>query len=98
MLLSVIMSTVLSLVPCALAQPAGHLDRFRNVLEQDGFDVQPGRSKSLDMWEQYCGGVTSSAKYNNKGAPYLTAVVPHLPEEFRTLFNSVPMRPSCSLA
>jgi hypothetical protein len=31
------------------------------------------------MWQQYCDEVTDSAKYNNKGAPYLTAVVPHLP-------------------
>lgn len=82
-LLFVIMSTVLPLLPCAFAQQAGQdpraLARFQNVLAQDGFDVRQGRSMSLDMWQQYCNGVTTSAKYNNKGAPYLTAVVPHLP-------------------
>ncbi|RII28598.1 MAG: hypothetical protein CXR31_01585 [Geobacter sp.] len=81
-LLSVIMAALLSLVPCAFAQQAGQdpraLDRFKNALEQDGFIVQPGQSKSLDMWQQYCSGKVFSAKYNNKGAPYLTAVVPHL--------------------
>ncbi|MDD2582817.1 MAG: hypothetical protein PHR66_12575 [Desulfuromonadaceae bacterium] len=81
-LLSVIMAAVLSLVPCAFAQQAGQdpraLDRFKNALEQEGFNVKSGQSKSLDMWQQYCSGVTSSAKYNNKGAPYLTAEVPHL--------------------
>lgn len=83
LLLLTISFTVLSLLPCAFAQQSGHDSRalasFRNALDQDGFDVRTGQSMSLDMWQQYCNGVTSSAKYNNKGAPYLTAAVPHLP-------------------
>lgn len=82
-MLSAIISILLHLIPCAFAQQAGQdpgdLARFQNALTQDGFDVRQGRSMSLDMWQQYCNGVTTSAKYNNKGAPYLTAVVPHLP-------------------
>ena len=45
-LLSVIMTTVLLLVPSAFAQRAGQnpdpLVRFQNALDQDGFDVTPG--------------------------------------------------------
>lgn len=82
-MLSVIISIPLLLIPCAFAeqggQDSGDPATFRNALVKDGFDVLQGRSMSLDMWQQYCNGVTTSAKYNNKGAPYLTAVVPHLP-------------------
>jgi len=96
-LLSVIMSTVLLLVPCAFAQRAGQgpraLARFQTLLKQDGFDVQQGRSMSLDMWQEYCDGVTSSAKYNNKGAPYLTAVVPHLSGDTTQVAYTFQLRP-----
>jgi hypothetical protein len=61
----------------------GSLTKFQAALAQEGFDAEPshliGHSMSLDMWQQYCSGVTTSASYNNKGAPYLTAAVPHLP-------------------
>ncbi|MRR53426.1 MAG: hypothetical protein EG822_02800 [Deltaproteobacteria bacterium] len=81
--LSVIISILLFPIPCVFAQQAkqdlGDQAAFRNALAQDGFTVQQGHSMSLDMWEQYCSGVTSNASYNNKGAPYLAAVVPHLP-------------------
>ena len=81
-MLSAIISILLLLIPCAFAQQAGQglgdQTKFQNALAQDGFNVQQGSSMSLDMWQQYCDGVTSSAKYNNKGAPYVTAVVPHL--------------------
>jgi len=82
-MLSAIISILLLLIPCAFAQQAGQglgdQTKFQNALAQDGFNVRQGQSMSLDMWQQYCDGVTSSAKYNNKGAPYVTAVVPHLP-------------------
>lgn len=95
-LLSVII-TVCLLVPCAFAQRGGHgpdtLVRFKSVLAKDGFNVQPGQSKSLDMWQQYCDGVTFSAKYNNKGAPYLTAVVPHLPGDTTQIPYTFQLRP-----
>lgn len=95
-LLTVIMSTLLSLVPAAFAQQAQDprgLAMFQKLLAQDGFDVQQGRSMSLDMWQQYCSGVTSSAKYNNKGAPYLTAVVPHLAGDTAQVPYAFQLRP-----
>jgi hypothetical protein len=96
-LLSIIMSTLLSLVPCAFAQQAGQdhrgQARFRDALAQDGFNVQQGSSMSLDMWQQYCDGVTSSAKYNNKGAPYLTAVVPRLSGDASQIPYTFQLRP-----
>lgn len=95
--LSIIITTVLSLAPLAFAQQAGKdpraMARFQNALKQDGFDVQQGQSKSLDMWQQYCSGVTSSAKYNNKGAPYLTAVVPHLAGDITQIPYTFQLRP-----
>lgn len=95
-LLSVIMSMLL-MVPCAFAQQAGQdpraMDRFENTLKQDGFSVQRGQSMSLDMWQQYCDGVTASAKYNNKGAPYLTAVVPHLTDDITKIPYTFQLRP-----
>jgi hypothetical protein len=81
-MLSAIISILLLLIPCAFAQQAGQdlgdQAKFRNALAQDGFNVQQGQSMSLDMWQEYCSGETSSASYNNQGAPYLAAVVPHL--------------------
>jgi len=97
LLLLAISYAVLSLLPCASAQQTGHdpraLANFRNALDQDGFDVRPGQSMSLDMWQQYCNGVTSSAKYNNKGAPYLTAVVPHLSGDTTVIPYAFQLRP-----
>jgi len=94
--LSVIIAAWL-LVPCAFAQRGGDgpdaLARFKSLLAKDGFNVQPGHSKSLDMWQQYCDGVTSSAKYNNKGAPYLTAVVPHLTGDTTQIPYTFQLRP-----
>jgi len=95
--LPVIMSILLSLVPWAFAQRGGHgpdaLVTFKSVLSQDGFNVRQGQSKSLDMWQQYCDGVTASAKYNNKGAPYLTSVVPHLPGDITQIPYTFQLRP-----
>lgn len=97
MLITVMLSILLSLVPCAFAQQPGQDNRalasFRTTLDQDGFLVQQGRSMSLDMWQQYCNGVTTSAKYNNKGAPYLTAVLPHLPGDTTVIPYAFQLRP-----
>ncbi len=91
------MSTVLLLAPCAFAKQAGQAPdppaKLKIALEQDGFEFQQGSSKSLDMWQQYCSGVTSSAKYNNKGAPYLTAVVPHLSGDTTVIPYAFQLRP-----
>jgi hypothetical protein len=97
-LLSVTLSvTVLLLGPCAFAKQAEKAPdpvvKLKTVLEQDGFEFQKGSSKSLDMWQQYCDYVTSSAKYNNKGAPYLTAVVPHLSGDPTVVPYSFQLRP-----
>lgn len=80
-LLFVVASVVLYQVPYAFAGQTGQPNRFRHLLEQGGFVVRQGQSSSLDMWQQYCDEVTDTARYNNKGAPYLTAVVPHLPDD-----------------
>jgi hypothetical protein len=84
----------LGLASLALSQQnIGSLTNFQTALAQDGFNVQPGYSMSLDMWQQYCNYWTDSAFYNNKGAPYLTAAVPHLSGETSLLRYVFQLRP-----
>jgi hypothetical protein len=96
-MLSAIISILLLLIPCAFAQQAGQglgdQTKFQNALTQDGFDVQRGQSMSLDMWQQYCDGVTATAKYNNKGAPYISAKVPHLSGDITQIPYTFQLRP-----
>ena len=58
-LLSVIMSSLLMLAPCALAQRAGQdadslENKFKNALERDGFVVTPGVASVANLPERWC--------------------------------------------
>ncbi len=57
-----------------------NLDRFRNALETDGFDVGIGLADTMDWAREYCDGNLDDAGYVNK-APYLRVLVPE-PEQF----------------
>ena len=51
------------------------LDRFRDALERDGFDVGVGLADTMDWAQEYCLGHRDDAGYVNK-APYLRVLVP----------------------
>jgi hypothetical protein len=80
-LLTVVMSTVLLLVPGAFARGArqdlGDLDRFRQALERDGFDVTPGSVTVLNWAKDWCENKpeVEHAWYTNN-EPYLVLQVP----------------------
>ncbi len=79
-LLSVIMSTMLLLVPCAFSKQEGpdhRLARFQNALDHDGFDVTPGTVEVWNMAADWCDakpGVEHAWYTNN--APYLRLMAP----------------------
>jgi hypothetical protein len=83
-LLSVIISTVLLLVPCAFAQRAGQdpdsLARFQKALERDGFDVAPGAAGFANLPEEWCAGTVDNALYANN-EPYVQVLVPKSAQE-----------------
>lgn len=80
-LVSVIMSTVLLLVPCAFAQGAGKDCRrdplcvFQTKLNQEGFVVTPGAVAVLNPLADWCEYKTSDAMCVNS-EPYLSLKVP----------------------
>jgi hypothetical protein len=81
-LLSVIVSAVLLLVPCAFAQPMSQyplnskaLSRFQNALKQEGFDVSYGRAEAWNPTADWCDYKIDSAQgVNNE--PYLQVLIP----------------------
>ena len=81
MLISVIMSTVLLLLPCAFAQGAGKdcgrdpLCVFQTKLNQEGFVVTPGAVAVLNPLADWCEDKTSDAMCVNS-EPYLSLKVP----------------------
>jgi hypothetical protein len=91
--LSVIISTVLLLAPCAFAQQAGQdpnsLVRFKNALNQEGFDVNPGLAGSVNLPEQWCAGTIDNALYANN-EPYLQVQVPNSAGQLSTEFRLRP--------
>lgn len=95
-LLSLIMSTLLSLVPCAFAQHAGQdanaLARFQNALKQDGFDVIPGAAGVINMPEEWCAGKVDNALYANN-EPYLQVLVPKSAQAPGQLGSDIQLRP-----
>ncbi|HSB13236.1 MAG TPA: hypothetical protein VLE22_02185, partial [Bryobacteraceae bacterium] len=78
-LVSVIVSTVLLLVPCAFAQGAkpdrDALVKFQNALKQDGFDVTPGAAEVWDPLGSWCADDLPNARLVNSG-PNLVLTVP----------------------
>jgi hypothetical protein len=85
MLLVVVISMVLVLcgrTPVASSKnlvhdPQDHrnLERFKNALERDGFDVGIGLADTMDWAQEYCDGNRDDAGYVNR-APYLRVLVP----------------------
>jgi hypothetical protein len=98
-LLSVIMSTVLLLVPCAFSKQAGPDDlralvRFQNALKQDGFDVTPGAAVAWNLAADWCAnkpGVESALYLNNE--PYLQVLVPESAQELGQLKSDFRLGP-----
>lgn len=99
-LLSVVMATILLLVPCAFAQQAGQdpkaLVKFQNALKQDGFDVNPGAAAALNLVGAWCAGTPvpgfDHAVYSNN-QPYLQLLVPKSaqePDELISVFQLGP--------
>lgn len=83
--LSVIISTLLLLTPCAFAQGAGQdpdalVKKFQNAIERDGFDVTPGAATAVNLVEEWCAGTVSNALYANN-EPYLQVMVPRSAKE-----------------
>jgi hypothetical protein len=78
-LLSVIMSMVLPLVPCAFAQGAkpdrDALTAFQKRLDQEGFVVTPGVAEVWNPLEEFCAGHLSDARLVNTG-PNLVLKIP----------------------
>jgi hypothetical protein len=96
--LSVIISTVLLLTPCAFAQgPKQDRDALRALqtrLNQEGFDVTPGAAKVWDPLGNWCAGNIQDARMVNSG-PYLILTVPKevpKPEEKPNLVQSFKIR------
>jgi hypothetical protein len=88
----------LVLVPCAFGQRAGQgpdaLIRFRNALEQDGFDVIPGAAVPVNLAAQWCTnkpGVTSAIYSNNE--PYVGLLVPKAAEDPSPVPGDFQLRP-----
>lgn len=91
--LSIAMTTVLLLVPCAFAQQAGQdpdaLVKFQNALRQDGFDVTPGAAGVLNLPEQWCAGTVDNALYANN-EPYVQVQVPNAAGQLGASFQLRP--------
>ncbi len=97
-LLSVIISAVLLMAPCAFAQRAGQdpdsLVKFRTALEHDGFDVTPGAVAAWNPTAEWCAytpGVESALYFNIE--PYLQVQVPPSALELDQLSNQFQLDP-----
>lgn len=81
------MSTLLLQTPCALAQRVGQdadslVNKFKNALRQDGFDVTPGAAVAWNPAAAWCSntpGVDSALYFNIE--PYLQLLVPKSAQE-----------------
>jgi hypothetical protein len=85
-ILAVIMFAVLSMAPCAFARagqaPDTQVDKFRNALEQDGFDVTEGAVVPWNPAAEWCAntpGVESALYFNIE--TYIQVKVPASAQE-----------------
>lgn len=94
-LLSVLISTLLLLAPCAFAQGEGQdpnsLVRFKNALNHEGFDVIPGAAEVWNPLEDFCAGKIKDARLVNTG-PNLVLNVPESAEVRKNLVQRFKIR------
>jgi len=98
LLLSVVISAVLLIVPCAFARagqaPDTHVAKFQNALEQDGFDVTEGAVVPWNPAAEWCAntpGVDSALYFNIE--TYIQVKVPasaQVPDQLSGQFHLDP--------
>ena len=87
-LVSVMMSGLLLLVPCAFAQGArknidARLASFQSRLDQAGFDVTPGLADISDPLGEWCAGTRPDALMVNSGLYLVLKVPPSVVPRFK---------------